>query len=167
MIRLETRLEFKPYLGLMYRMTYRNRAVLFLSVFGTLMFLGSLIYMLFVPMPLKEMPLSQLIFGVIILGVMPLSVYRTAKKNYASHAKLREKIVYELSEERFRQIGETFQAEMDWSTVYKVQELKDWILIYQNRQIANLLPKAEMGEQLPEFREMIRRLGIRAKMRRN
>lgn len=55
---------------------------------------------------------------------------------------------------------------MDWTKIYKILELKNWILIYQNRQIANLIPKEYFGDNLHEFKELVKRKGIKAKLKK-
>jgi hypothetical protein len=51
--------------------------------------------------------------------------------------------------------GETFKSEMSWTKLYRVQELRNWILIYQSKTAANIIPKESFGEILSEFKRLV------------
>jgi hypothetical protein len=139
--------------------------MIFLTIVGLIMFIGSVLYFIGVNIPVDEPPYFQIVFGFFTIALLPFSIYRAGKKNFSSHGRLQEKITYEFTDEKIRQTGETFNSDMDWTKIYKVQELKEWILIYQNTQIANLIPKESFGDNLQEFRELVKRKGIKAKLR--
>jgi hypothetical protein len=61
--------------------------------------------------------------------------------------------------------GETFSSEMDWSKIYKVLELKNWILIYQSKLIANAIPKESFDDNLESFKEIVRNKNIKVKFK--
>ncbi len=42
--------------------------------------------------------------------------------------------------------GESFNAKLSWNKIYKVKETKNWILIFQSRQVANLILKSDIWD---------------------
>jgi hypothetical protein len=154
---LETKLTFSQYLKLMFTMTYRKPITVLLSLCGLTMFIGSVLYFLNFTMPVDKIPYFQLIFGFSIVALLPFSIYRSARKNYSTHGRLQERIIYNLTEERIAITGETFSSELSWEKTYKIEEFKNWILIYQNSNIANIIPKTAFGENLTEFKVWIKR----------
>ncbi len=146
-------------------MTYRRPMIIFLTISGLIMFIFSVLHFTDIDMQVDNPPYFQLAFGFIIIAIIPFSIYIESKKNFSSHGRLKEKIIYEFTDEKISITGETFHSDMDWTKVYKVLELNSWILIYQNRQIFNLLPKESFGDNLQEFRNMVKSKGIKAKLK--
>jgi len=62
--------------------------------------------------------------------------------------------------------GESFTSQLNWEKTYKVAELNHWILIYQNRQVANVIPKESFKDQLTEFRALIKSKNINQKLKK-
>jgi len=162
---IETKLDFKSYLRLMYTLTYRKPLMIFLTVCGLMMFVFSVFYFFGSKVLFIEPPYFQFVFGLFIIAFLPFSIYRSAKRNFSSNGRLQEKIIYEFTDEKIKMTGETFNTEMNWEKTYKILELKNWILIYQNRQIANVLPKNSFGENLIEFKTLVKRNHIRSKLK--
>ena len=162
---IETKLDFKRYLRLMYSLTYCKPIMIFLTIVGLTMFIGSILYFLGFNVPIDSPPYFQFIFGFFIIAILPFSIYRSGKKNFSSHGRLQEKIIYEFTDERIKITGETFNSELDWTKTYKITELKNWILIYQNRQIANILSKDSFGDKISEFRTLVKSKNIKAKLK--
>lgn len=161
---IETKLDFKKYLTLMYTLTFRKPIMILLAIAGLIMFGSSILYFLGYAVPVDSPPYFQLVFGFFIIAFLPFSIYWTSRKNFSSHSRLHEKIIYEFTEEKIKQIGESFFSEIDWTKIYKIMELKNWILIYHNRQVANLIPKESFGDNLPEFKQLVKSKGIKAKL---
>jgi hypothetical protein len=149
----------------MYTLAYRKPIMIFLTIVGLIMFIGSIFYFLGFNVPIDSPPYFQIVFGFFIIGILPFSIYRNGKKNFSSHGRLQEKIIYEFTDEKIKIVGETFNSELDWTKTYKIAELKDWILIYQNRQIANILPKESFGEKISDFRSLVKRKNVKAKLK--
>lgn len=155
-MKIETQLSFKEYLRLMFVLTYKNPILVFLSCIGVIMFIGALFYFMGFKVPFDNPPYFQLIFGFSIVALLPFSIYRSAKKNFTSSGRLQEKIVYEFMDDYIRITGESFNSELTWEKTYKVTELKNWILIYQNRLVANIIPKKSFANNLSEFKEEVK-----------
>ena len=156
-MKIETKLSFKEYLRLMFLLTYKKPFMVFLSGIGVIMFIGSLFYFLGIKVPVDKPPYFQLIFGFSIIALLPFSIYRSAKKNFSSSGRLQEKITYEFLEDAIRITGESFNSELTWEKIYKITELRNWILIYQNRLVANIIPKKSFGNSLGEFKEEVKK----------
>ncbi|MGV8828214.1 MAG: YcxB family protein [Breznakibacter sp.] len=75
--------------------------------------------------------------------------------------------MYEITEELIIVTGESFNSQMTWEKTYKVLELKEWFLFYQNKLVANVVPKEFIGNQTHELREIIKRQNIKCKLRSN
>jgi len=152
---IKTKILFKDYLRLSYQMNYRNPWIIFLSCVGPIMFIGSIMYFIGFKIPVDEPPYFQLILGIFIVIVLPISVYRNARKNYLSNKCLQENITYEITDDKLKVVGESFNSELSWDKMYRITEFWKWILIFQTRNSAFLIPKSSFGKELYEFKELI------------
>jgi hypothetical protein len=153
-MKIETRLDFRKYLKLMYYLTYKKPWTIIITIIGLTMLIISILYFLGYKMTLERPPYAQLIIGLIVIFI-PISILRSAKKFFSSNGRLQEKMIYEFTVDKIIIIGETFKTEMDWTKLYKIQELRDWILIYNNKFNANIIPKDSFGEELIEFKKIV------------
>lgn len=156
-MRIETRLSFKEYLRLKFVLTYKKPIMVFLLCVGIIMFIGSIFYFIGFKVPFDNPPYYHLVFGFSIIALVPFFIYRSAKKNFAFAGRLQEKIVYEFLEDYIRITGESFTSEFTWEKTYKITELKNWILIFQNRLVANIIPKKSFGNNLSEFKKEVQK----------
>jgi hypothetical protein len=156
-MKLETKITFNQYLKLMYALTYRKPMTIFLSIIGLIMFIGSVLYFFGFNVPVDKPPYIQLILGFSFSAFLPFSVYKSARKNYSTNKRLQENITYDFTEEKVTIKGETFNSEWTWEKTYKIEELRNWILIYQNNIVANIIPKANFENNLDEFKRWINR----------
>jgi hypothetical protein len=151
---IETQLDFKKYLNLMYGLTYRKAWTIIITISGLVMLIGSILYFVGYPVPVDNPPFAQLIIGLLVIFI-PFSVYFNSRKNFSSAGRLKEKMIYEFTNDKIIITGETFKTEMNWSRLYKIQELKNWILIYQSRTSANIIPKDSFGDKLIDFKKLV------------
>jgi hypothetical protein len=163
---IEIKLDFKRYLRLMFSLTYRKPLIIFLTIIGLMMFIGSILYFLGLNVPFDRPPYFQIILGFIIVGIIPFSIYRSTRKNFSSEGRLQEKTIYEFTDDRIKITGETFSLEMTWTKVYKIIELKEWILIYHNKLVANIIPKESFGEDLSDFKNLLTNKNINIKLKK-
>jgi len=112
-------------------------------------------------------PYFQIIFGLFTLIVIPGSVYFSAKKNFKTSQRLQEEIQYEFTNDKFKLTGSSFSNEMTWDKTYKIQELQNWFLVYQNRKVANIIPKRNLSsEQTEDLRNLFKTFkNIKLKLR--
>jgi len=154
-----TKIEFKEYLKLMYILTYRKWRTIFITIIGIGMFVFLLLYYLgIINAGTKTYnPIFQFVFAILVVLGLPFSVYRMAKKNFSSHTRLQENIEYDLSVDKMKTKGESFNSELDWSKTYKIEEISNWFLIYQSKQVANLISKKNITEtQINEMRAIFK-----------
>jgi len=166
-IRVESKIELKNYINLMYRLTYKKPMIIFITFIGTVMLIISIMHFLGL-YNAGGPPYFQLIFGLFVTGFLPFSVYRSATKSYTSNLRLSEGITYEFDSDLIRIKGDSFNSELTWPKTYKVLELNDWILIYQNKLVANVIPKNSFSsEQLTEFRQLVKGLAsVKSKLKK-
>gem|GEM_PF-690254 len=140
----------------MFVLTYRKPIMVFVTFAGLTMLFSSIFYFIGFKIPMDNPPYYQLAtgFGTVIL--VPFSIYRSAKKNFTTYGRLQEKIFYEFTQDQIKISGETFNSEFSWDKTYKILELNNWILIYQNRIAANIIPKESFGENLDEFKRYVK-----------
>ena len=155
-IKIESQLEFKQYLKLQYKLYYRNTMIVIVTIIGSLQFIFSTLYFCGIKALFDNPPYLQMLLGTTILFVLPFSIYTDAKKNFAQSSVLNEKLTYEFSDDNFKIVGKSFNAELNWSIILRVQILRDWVLLYQNKTVANLIPKQAFGAQLDEFLNFIK-----------
>jgi hypothetical protein len=68
-------------------------------------------------------------------------------------------VVYEFSADEVKMTGQSFVSLFKWRQTHKIEELKDWFLIYETRQVANLIPKKDMSEgEINLIRHLIRQI---------
>lgn len=95
---------------------------------------------------------------VFILIVPPVLFYISAKKNYSSNKRISELTEYRFERDFLVVKGESFASEVSWDKIYKVSQTKNLILIWQTRQIANVIPKRDIWEgQVLELKEILER----------
>ncbi|MBC7828738.1 MAG: YcxB family protein [Chitinophagaceae bacterium] len=59
-----------------------------------------------------------------------------------------EAIEYHFDNDYLLMKGQSFNFELSWNKVYKVTKTKNWILIWQNNQIATPIPRRDIDEEL-------------------
>jgi hypothetical protein len=92
-----------------------------------------------------------------IAVVQPTVIYWTIKRNYESSNHLREPLEINANEKEINITGESFYTEIAWDKVYKIEEEKNWFLVYQNNLSAILISKKDLSEeQLKQFKEILR-----------
>ncbi|WP_430813853.1 YcxB family protein [Carboxylicivirga sp. RSCT41] len=162
---IKTHIDFKEYVKLMYILTYRKGAFIFTGLLGVFLFTISMLYFTG-SLETDTPPAMAITMSIIFLFLLPFSVYFGAKKNYYSHGRLQEEISYEITEDLIAIKGETFTTEMSWDKTYRVLELKNWLLIYENKMMANIIPKRSI-DNMDKLRGIIRNQSIKQKLKRS
>jgi len=163
---IETKIDFKKYIKLMYILTYRGKLMIYTSILGFLLLIISIFYF-FGIIEMTKFPWIPIFTVIMINIVIPISVYYTSRKVYYTNARLQEKIVYEITQDLIIITGESFNSQMTWDKTYKVLELKEWFLFYHNKFTANIISKERIGNQTQELREIIKSQNIKYKLRNN
>jgi|GEM_PF-2015883 len=95
----------------------------------------------------KGIVVSGLI-GCIFMFYPVIISYINAGKLYNSNKSLNEEMTYAFNEEGFIIKGESFKSEMKWEKLWKIKEMKDFLLLYQGKMIANIIPKKYVDEHV-------------------
>jgi len=88
----------------------------------------------------------EFILPVAFIIIPFILTYFSARINYNTSKRLSENIEYIFSDDYFSIKGESFNSQSSWDKVYKVSQTKNWILVWHNRFIANLIPKKDLQE---------------------
>lgn len=158
---LTTKLSINDFIKVNYHMLYRKWAIKGMTGFGLFFILLSLFTLMS-----GDFSWFLLIFGLFLTVGLPVQVYFAAKRNYKTDGRVSETIEYLFDNEEVKIAGESFNSRLTWDKIYNVTENKDWILIWQNQQIANVVPKRDFKEdELKLFKEIVKRqIGLKNKL---
>lgn len=160
---IETKLQKKEYLKLMFLWFYTKPWMIFISIVGLLMFLSSKLYFIGFNIPFDHKSVFQCIFGGLIVFFIPFMVVKTVNKAFSSRGRLHEKIIYEFYQDKFSIQGESFISETAWNTAHVIKETKKWILLLHNKILINAIPKSNFGVHLHDFKTLIESSKARSK----
>ena len=104
-------------------------------------------------------------FFICIVSIFILTMVRL-RKAYFSNKRFQENLSYTFTNEKIHTKGETFEEEFIWSSVYSVNENKNWFMIYLSSYLMKIIPKKDFTkEQISELRNIIRSNQVKAKLR--
>ena len=136
-----------------YHMFYRKWAIKGMTGFGLFFILLSLFTLMS-----GDFSWFLLILGLFLTIGLRVQVYFSAKRNYKTDGRVGERIEYLFDNDEIRITGESFSSRLTWDKIYSVTENKDWVLIWQNQQIANFVPKRDFKDsELTSFKEIVKR----------
>lgn len=142
---ITVKLSFKEYLRFCYYAYFKSLVVKILIVIWLMciFFLVDGIYRKFaLDIDFSADPAS---LGVIF--IMPfffVKLYFSAKKIYRTSA-IGEVVNYKINNEVISSKGETFEYSFAWDRVCKMSETRSWILLWQSKNVANIIPKADLS----------------------
>jgi hypothetical protein len=155
---IKSHIRFKEYLNLMYRLTYRKPVMIGLVTFDLLMIFWVILYYIgfdFLPEP--QYP-QYMAIGLISVA-QPIGIYLTIRQNYKSSSKLHETATIEFTKEKISMRGKSFYIEYAWNKTFRVLELRDWLLIYENTFAAIIIPRRLMTKhEISEFMDFAQTL---------
>lgn len=148
-----------------FHLAYRKWAFKFATGLGVFMLL--IFVFLLLAQQLNEIPWFQLFLGLYFTVGFPIHIYFAAKRNFKTNPRATEQIVYQFEPQTIQIAGESFNSELTWDRIYSVTENKDWILIWQNAQVANVVPKRDFKAGELNFFKMIvgNQKGIKNKLK--
>jgi hypothetical protein len=91
--------------------------------------------------------------------IIPIFLYfinKGVKNSFNSNSKIQENIIYEFFEDKLKITGETYNGETNWDKIYKIEELKNYVLIYENLTSCYIIKKESFNEQYGEFKQIIK-----------
>lgn len=162
MIEITTKLTQEDFIKLNFHLLYRKWAVKTISILGVFFIIVSVLTIFS-----GNSSWFLLVFGLFITVGLRLQVYFAAKRNFKSNGRISESITYKFDKENIQIKGESFDLQMSWDKVYSVTENKDFVLIWQSRQIANAINKRDYkNSEKTTFKEIVNlQKGIKNKIK--
>jgi YcxB-like protein len=163
MINIITRLSVDDYIKVNYHMLYRKWAIKGMTGFGIFFILLSLFTLIS-----GDFSWFLFVFGLFLTVGLRTQVYFAAKRTYKTDGRVSEKIEYLFDKEEITITGESFNSRLTWDKIYSVTENKDWVLIWQNRQIANVIPKRDIKDgELQALKDIVNsQSGLKNKLKK-
>ena len=163
MITIKTHITFKDFLNFNLKNSLSRIIIFSLIIF---LFFGLNFYN--TENETQEIFKSAALWFIAIIVFIIVRSYFRLKNAFYSNAKIQEEIIYTFTDEKVHTKGETFEGDFTWNTVFKVKETADWLLIYQSKLTMNMVPKKDFsGSQITELRRMMKKNGVKAKLRKD
>lgn len=161
---LTTKLSFNDFIKVSYHLTYRKLSMKINTGIGLLV----LLIIISSTSSFTEFSWFLLFFGLFISFGQPIMIYFSAKKNYMSNGRISETIIYEFDKECIQITGDSFNSKLTWDKIYKMTENKDWVLIWQSRQTASVIPKRDFKNgELLIFKDIVNaQSGLKNKLKK-
>lgn len=151
LINLTTKISYKEYRQLVLQLTWQRLPTKSMAAIGAFFILMAILALL---TAMASSDFSQvnsvivnLVLGLILGLLLPLAALVSAKQSYATNKMMHEELYYEIDEEAVKIHGETFNNEVMWKSLWKIVELKDWIVLYQSKTLANFIPKRAISAE--------------------
>ncbi len=159
MIILETKIDFKDYLKLNYKIYYRKVVGIILQIFGIVTFVFGLVSLSLTGFD-SSSPVIALVFGLYITVLIPLITYRASKKTYKANKVLNGSVTYQFYDHYMEVDSEDLKSEVNLNSLYKIEEIADWFLFHSNKNlITNIVSKKNMSEnEIHELRIFLSKL---------
>ncbi len=141
-LRVNVKLEYSELIKLRFIATYKTPIIVFITFIGFGM-LTVVISYLSGNNAITEgkFPTFHLVFAVFILFFIPFSVFNKTKKDLKENKLISQNIEYEFNKDKFNINGETFNMQNKWLDLYKIDELKEWFILYTSKNEALFIPK--------------------------
>jgi hypothetical protein len=153
---IRTKLSKEDFIRVNFVLLYSRFFVKIITALSIIYFVVSLLALFF---DSTNFNIGRLIGPVLFAAALPLITYLSARRNYASAPRISETIEYEFDKNNLLVKGESFSSQLSWNKIYKVSKLKNWILIWQNSQVANAIPRRDIWEgdimKLKEILDML------------
>lgn len=164
---IKTNISEQQYINLMYTLSYKRPTFILLTCAGIFMLILSLLYFMGINKTIDSPPYQAMIFSFCFLVVIPLAVLWFSKQNYRTNKIANETISYIFNSEKIFFEGESFKSEISWSSIHDVKEVKNWILIFQNKTVANIISKDSFTkEQLERYKFLVNNIShIKTKLK--
>jgi hypothetical protein len=155
-MKINTKISQDDYITLMQTLA-KKRPWYYIGMFYFIVFVVMAVYN-FATSSIREslISLAPGAFLIIAFGLyLPYVRKKAWTKLYASNARLQENIEWDFDNNILRLTAESFYAEKNLNKAHKILELKSWFLVYEDKVVANLLPKKDMtANQVTSVREI-------------
>lgn len=159
-----TKIEFRDYLSWNIQMILRKPIMLVFPIAISIILFNNLDIIL-------SFDIFSLLYVAVILLIIiwiPIRTRKKIKNDFESNKSIQEEITYQFSNEKIEIVGETFHSEVSWTTIFKINELKNWFMIYHGNNTVNLVPKKNFTQQQKQdLRTLITSHNITSKLRKD
>lgn len=162
---IEYKIEQSEYIKLMFFQTYKKPIFILTLILGLIN-----LYFVIISLFLYEAfdDFTSLFIVIFALIFYPILLYVRFRNFYKSHKILGLRTITEIDDNGFSDIGEGFEAKILWQNIYKIKEIKNWILVYHNSTSYGFMPKRTMTKnQIQEFRNIIIQKNIKSDLRKD
>lgn len=143
---ITTRVTFDDFKKISFYFYYRKLAAKLTLVLGAGLLLMSIMpYLIGVPL-FGQFPILPFALGLVMTIIVPFSIIRGAKRNYSSNRIMNGDITYDFDEEGVTISGESFTSTIDWANIYAIKVTSSWVLIWQSKQVANVIPRRDISD---------------------
>jgi len=136
---ITTHLSMKEFIKVNYYLSYKRWSMRLIT------FIGLLSIILWI---IGYASVSALISGLILIVIIPSLLYFSFRRNYQNkNNRISEPITYTFSNDMIECQGESFKSSFTWDKIHMIAESKSWILLYQNKLAANIIPKERISKE--------------------
>lgn len=113
-----------------------------------------------------ETPILQILFAIYILIGIPMITYFMAKRKYSKSKLTKDVIQYTFNDKGVEISGSNYDSKIEWVVVHKIEETKNWFLIYLSQRNAHLIHKSDFKKsEIPWFKSLIRSRNIKSRLK--
>lgn len=142
-IEVKAKLNFEEYLRLNFSLLLRSKIV-WLSIFLATMLIVMLLEKRITDGQWADSDLKLgllMSLMVILFVVLPILTYLRTKSYFEKNPSLSELTTFYFEPQRIEIVTLESHTTLTWRRIYKIREFKHYLLIYQNRHIAYVVPK--------------------------
>ncbi|MEY3442734.1 MAG: hypothetical protein RLZZ519_1015 [Bacteroidota bacterium] len=155
-IQIETQMELKDFMRLIFFLTYRRPMVLIVTILGFFVTGWGILALAGIIEFSAFSPGFTLFYGLFFLFWIPVAAYFRGKKQYASSKRSQELRKFEFTMQAIHMESESSNNEYKWASVYEVRFSGKWLLIFLSRSEAIFIPQnAFTAEKLAAFRTLV------------
>lgn len=134
-ITLNVKLSLNEYVKASYYIYYKQPSAIIVTLISILFTIG-IVKALIEGTSVETIAIVFALVGIII----PFFMYFSLKKNYHK-VRIDELMTYVVDNENIHIKGMTFDTTFTWNKICKVSETRNWVLIWQTKYTANVIPK--------------------------
>ncbi|GLB47800.1 hypothetical protein [Neptunitalea lumnitzerae] len=164
MVAFTSKIEFKDYIKLIFKILYRKTSMRLITLGGIGTFIYALINYLGLVQPEDPAATRFLFIGIAIVVVMPAFLYYNHRKGFYKRNGLHQTISFEFDEVSVKSASEVSSFEENYDPSYIVEEFDNWFVIFREKTALYIIPKEALGNQLPAFRTLMEDSGMYLKL---
>lgn len=164
---IQHQLTLKEYRKIYFTLLYRKVLIIVISILAVAAFISLCILWSTGHSSILNNDSSEYAMVLVFLAMwIPLGSLFTVWRGFKSNYRLNELITYEFSDEGYTTTGESFNSKVDWTKVYKVQVLKDWLILYHSRTAANMIVTGTANkENIEALKQFLKAGNFKAKLK--